>query len=110
MNLISRNLGGPGVALLGSMLLVAFSAEIDGQGGPYKVIAGDFTGDQVPDIVFGSHRIGVVSVEQGDRQGRLEYLAHNAFETASPAFAGRMKPGWPRKRGPDEPCRGSFSV
>ena len=48
-------------------------------GGPYKIVAADFTGDSLIDVVLGYHRIGVVSVEQGNGQGQLSPLALNVF-------------------------------
>lgn len=45
-----------------------------GPGGPYKVIAADFTGDGKIDLAIGYHRIGVVTIEQGDGQGNFSRL------------------------------------
>lgn len=43
----------------------------DGPGGPYKVVAADFTGDGKIDLAIGYHRIGVVAIEQGDGEGNF---------------------------------------
>jgi VCBS repeat protein len=40
-------------------------------GGPYKVIAADFTGDKVVDLAIGYHAIGLVTVEVGDGKGHF---------------------------------------
>ena len=51
-------------------------------GGPYKIIAADFTGDKLTDVVLGYRGIGVLAVEQGDGRGRLTSLAINEFSDA----------------------------
>ena len=48
-------------------------------GGPYKVIAADFTGDRFIDVILGYHAIGVLAVEEGDGRGNLTPLARNVF-------------------------------
>jgi len=61
---------------------VAFGGEAPRQrptrgyvGGPYKVVAADFTGDGIPDLAVGYHNIDVAAVEQGDGKGRFSRLA-----------------------------------
>ncbi len=44
-------------------------------GGPYKVIAADFTGDGIVDLAVGNHGIAAVTVMQGDGKGGLSRLA-----------------------------------
>lgn len=53
-------------------------------GGPYKVIAADFTGDRQTDLVIGYRSIGVVAVKQGNGKGQLTSLPLNAFHVAQP--------------------------
>ncbi|MCH2125857.1 MAG: VCBS repeat-containing protein [Pirellulaceae bacterium] len=48
-------------------------------GGPYKVLIGELTGDQFPDVLLGYHQLGVVSVWQGDGRGGLIWTANNMF-------------------------------
>ena len=48
-------------------------------GGPYKVLIGELTGDQFPDVLLGYHQLGVVAVWQGDGQGGLTWTANNMF-------------------------------
>src|SRR5262249_49139730 len=56
-------------------------------GGPYKVLAADFTGDKVLDLAVAYHNIGMLTVERGDGRGRfsrvalLEALAPGPSET-----------------------------
>jgi hypothetical protein len=40
-------------------------------GGPYKVIAGDFSGDHIVDLVAGYHNSDAITVEQGDGRGQF---------------------------------------
>jgi hypothetical protein len=55
-------------------------SRLDGYvGGPYKVIAADFTGDKFIDVILGYHAIGVLAVEQGDGSGNFSLLARNVF-------------------------------
>lgn len=51
-------------------------------GGPYKIVAADFTGDKLIDVVLGYQGIGVLAVEQGDGRGKLTPLAINEFSDA----------------------------
>ena len=48
-------------------------------GGPYKVIAADFTGDQRLDLAVGYRAIGVVTIERVNRQGQLTRAALTPF-------------------------------
>ena len=55
-------------------------SRLDGYvGGPYKVVAADFTGDQLVDILIGYHQIGILSVQSGDGTGKHSGLALNVF-------------------------------
>lgn len=40
-------------------------------GGPYKVVAADFTGDDLVDLVIGYHNADAISLEQGDGRGHF---------------------------------------
>ncbi|MDP7276869.1 MAG: VCBS repeat-containing protein [Planctomycetaceae bacterium] len=51
-------------------------------GGPYKVVAADFTGDKLIDVLLGYRGIGVLAVDQGDGRGQLTPLAINEFSDA----------------------------
>jgi len=53
-------------------------------GGPYKVIAADFTGDLQTDLVIGYRSIGVVVMKQGNGKGLLTSLPLNAFHVPQP--------------------------
>ena len=44
-----------------------------GPGGPYKVIAADFTGDRVIDLALAYHGVGLVTLETGDGSGRFAH-------------------------------------
>ena len=46
-------------------------------GGPYKVAVADLTGDGIVDLALAYHAVGLVTVEQGDGQGRFKSLAPN---------------------------------
>ncbi len=46
-------------------------------GGPYKVIAADFTGDGIVDLALSYYPIDVVTLERGDGQGQFSRLAVN---------------------------------
>ena len=48
-------------------------------GGPYKIVAADFTGDKLVDVVLGYHMIGIVSVAQGNGRGQLSPAVLNVF-------------------------------
>lgn len=52
-------------------------------GGPYRVIAADFTGDRVLDLAIAYHAIGVVTVEAGDGKGG--FLRAGLIDTSVPA-------------------------
>ena len=44
-------------------------------GGPYKLLAADFTGDGHRDLAIGFHDLGMLAVEQGNGMGRFEHFA-----------------------------------
>lgn len=44
-------------------------------GGPYKLLAADFTGNGHPDLAVGFHDLGMLTIEQGDGEGRFQHLA-----------------------------------
>ena len=48
-------------------------------GGPYKVVAADFTGDSLVDVVLGYRMIGIASVEHGNGQGHFQQSTLNVF-------------------------------
>lgn len=54
-------------------------------GGPYKVIAADFTGDKAVDLALAYLRVGIVTVEQGDGHGHFAHLALNVISEATPS-------------------------
>jgi len=75
---------------LNIVLLIGFTAQLQAQtapdsrldgytGGPYKVVAADFTGDRRVDVVLGYRYLGVVSVNTGDGTGRFTATTLNAF-------------------------------
>ncbi len=67
----------PGMDLLGQ---TPPKSRLDGyRGGPYKVLAADFTGDEHIDVVLGYHMVGMVTVDQGDGTGNFTPLAINKF-------------------------------
>ena len=46
-------------------------------GGPYKVIAQDFTGDGIVDLAIANYTGGVFTIEQGDGKGNFTHLCLN---------------------------------
>ena len=44
-------------------------------GGPYKLLAADFTGDGRRDLAVGFHDLGLLTIERGDGKGHFEHLA-----------------------------------
>jgi len=46
-------------------------------GGLYKVAVADLTGDGIVDLALAYHAVGLVTVEQGDGQGRFKSLVPN---------------------------------
>jgi len=48
-------------------------------GGPYKVIAADFTGDGKTDLAISYYPIDALTIEAGDGKGRFRRLAINTF-------------------------------
>jgi hypothetical protein len=81
----------PGIAastfLAWAALLAAAvsAAEPAARGGPYRVIAADFTGDDVVDLAVGYHGIGVVTIEAGDGRGQFTRAALLAGTVPSPS-------------------------
>ena len=76
-------------------LLNTFAAAADAQpnsdpipdgyvGGPYKVIAADFTGDQRIELAVGYRSIGVLTIEQVDGRGQLTRLSLHPFAVPQP--------------------------
>ncbi|MDA0833981.1 MAG: VCBS repeat-containing protein [Planctomycetota bacterium] len=62
-------------------------SRLDGyRGGPYKVLADDFTGDGLIDIVLGYHMVGMVTVDEGDGQGNFTPLSMNNFSDENRRF------------------------
>jgi len=58
-------------------------SRLDGYtGGPYKVVASDFTGDRQVDVVLGYRYLGVVAVYTGDGGGSFSATTLNAFTDA----------------------------
>ena len=53
-------------------------------GGPYKLIATDFTGDQRIDLAVGYRSIGVVTIEGVDPRGQLTRAALTPFTVPNP--------------------------
>jgi len=47
-------------------------------GGPYKVIAEDFTGDGIIDLALAYYPVGILTIEQGDGKGNFMHLALNS--------------------------------
>ena len=48
-------------------------------GGPYKLLAADFTADGRYDLAVGLHDLGMLSIEQGNDQGQFEHLSITAI-------------------------------
>ncbi|MDP7205035.1 MAG: hypothetical protein QGH11_05690, partial [Pirellulaceae bacterium] len=51
------------------------SAEPPRLGGPYKLLAADFTGDSIVDLAVGFHDLGLLTIERGNGRGRFKHLA-----------------------------------
>ena len=51
------------------------SAEPPRLGGPYKLLAADFTGDSIADLAVGFHDLGLLTIEQGNGRGHFKHLA-----------------------------------
>ncbi len=65
------------------------STHLPTEGGPYKVIAADFTGDGVIDLAVSYYRAGVVAIEKGDGRGNFAHLALNPIcEDCDPSYEG----------------------
>ena len=66
----------PGVPRHGRLRSAAAARPIAGVvGGPYKVVAAEFTGDQVVDLVVGFHNCDAVTVERGGSDGKFSRWA-----------------------------------
>src|SRR5262245_28749856 len=61
--------------ILGSFTATGSAQQLSnaGPGGPYKVIAADFTGDRVIDLALAYHGVGLVTLETGDGSGRFAH-------------------------------------
>lgn len=59
-----------------------------GIGGPYKVVAADFTGDGKLDLAIGYHAVGLVTIEQGDGAGNFQRIGHIDVPLAEPSQIG----------------------
>lgn len=44
-------------------------------GGPYKLLAADFTGDGTNDLAVGFHDLGLLTIERGNGRGKFEHLS-----------------------------------
>ena len=55
--------------------LVTQAAEPIRLGGPYKLLAADFTGNGHVDLLVGFHDLGMLAVEQGNGKGLFRHLA-----------------------------------
>ena len=51
----------------------AISAEPPRLGGPYKLLAADFTGDGTTDLAVGFHDLGLLTIERGNGRGRFRH-------------------------------------
>lgn len=51
-------------------------------GGPYKLLAADFTGDGRHDLAVGFHDLGLLTLERGDGRGHFEHLAVTPLQPA----------------------------
>ena len=56
-----------------------------GPGGPYKIVAADFTGDKIIDIALAYAHIGLVTVEQGDGRGQFSHIGSVEVSVAEPS-------------------------
>ena len=54
---------------------VVDSAEPPRLGGPYKLLAADFTGDSIVDLAVSFHDLGLLTIEQGNGRGHFKHLA-----------------------------------
>jgi len=52
-------------------------------GGPYKLLAADFTGDGKRDLAIGFHDLGLLTIERGNGQGDFEHLAITPIRPAN---------------------------
>jgi hypothetical protein len=52
-------------------------------GGPYKLLAADFTGNGHRDLAVGLHDLGMLTIEQGNGEGRFQHLAITPIRTAN---------------------------
>lgn len=63
--------------------LAARSAEPPRLGGPYKLLAADFTGDGTTDLAVGFHDLGLLTIERGNGRGRFKHLAQTPIRPAN---------------------------
>ena len=52
-------------------------------GGPYKLLAADFTGDGRRDLAVGFHDLGLLTIERGDGRGHFEHLTATPLQPES---------------------------
>ena len=58
-----------------SLSVTTESAEPPRLGGPYKLLAADFTGDSIADLAVGFHDLGLLTIEQGNGRGQFKHIA-----------------------------------
>ena len=68
-------------AFVAGLVTAGYAESLQGElvGGPYKVIAADFTGNQIIDLCVAYYPIGVVTVEQVDGKGQFSRLSLNTI-------------------------------
>ena len=59
-------------------------ADFAGEKGPHNIIAGDFTGDKIPDVVVCNRRGGTISVIPGRGDGSFVYPHYNYLVGSQP--------------------------
>lgn len=64
-------------------------SELPTEGGPYKVNTADFTGDGIIDLALAYDSIGIVIIEQGNKDGSFSHLALNSLcDATNPSYRG----------------------